>query len=834
MRKFLTLCILFYILSSPLNSQIATDWKYLNPLPSGITVNSVQYLNNNTWFYCGNNGYFAKTTDGGQTFTHKYDAGLPLPVQPEALNNNMDLHFFDETNGIMVGTGSVILKTTNGGTSWNPVPGNPLNTLVRNLQAIYFTDSQNGYISGSNGVILKTTDGGNSWSILSQSLVTTTISDIWSLDNQIVITSTQTGNVLRSSDGGATWASVSTGAGFVGFAVAGNSTMILTGGGNGRVRKSTDLGLTWTAANTGIAASAIIYDIEITENYIHVTGTGRTVYSSTNSGSNWSSRLIISELSHNILKLAASPSGDTILTVGNLGGNYALFGLNSTPAAFSSYQTLIAMEDVYMSGISKKIIFTGGYSFNPPHNLYMTHNGGVTWDKKQVTVNTGAILRSLDMLDSTFGYAGGTPGTLLRTTDGGQTWDSIPTQGLPLNANFEKIDFVSRDTGWVFISNSSQADGFVFRTNNGGVNWTRQVPEGSLINSPTYAGYMFNSDSGLISNNAGISRTTNGGADWFTTTPGSAFNSTFYDFQILPNGIGYGGGTNGKVIKTSDFGRTWHALSPSFSNLTFYTLEVPDPDNVFLFGQYGQVLHTTDGGTNWNSYRVGNLTSINASASYRDPATGNTEVIICGAGGMVMKLAYNLVPVELTSFTAELSGNDVTLNWSTATELNNMGFEIQRKSNFEEWSIIGFIAGNGTNPASASFSFTDPGVTPGRHSYRLRQVDFDGSFSYSSIAEVVTAMPGDYLLSENYPNPFNPATRIAYNLPSPAELNILVFNVTGELITKLFSGKQEAGFHEISFDAGNLPSGLYLLFFDANELEGGRSFTEIRKMMLLR
>ena len=185
------------------------------------------------------------------------------------------------------------------------------------------------------------------------------------------------------------------------------------------------------------------------------------------------------------------------------------------------------------------------------------------------------------------------------------------------------------------------------------------------------------------------------------------------------------------------------------------------------------------------------------------------------------------VPVELTSFTANVNNNTVNLSWNTATELNNSGFEIQRKNNRSDWNAIGFIKGNGTTTSNNSYSFTDQNPLVGSNVYRLRQVDFNGTFEYSSEVEV-EIVPAEYVLQQNYPNPFNPTTTINFNIPKEDFVNITVFNTLGEKVATLLDGKMNAGSHSLKFDANGFASGLYIL-----KMTSG-SFSNTIKMNLLK
>lgn len=168
------------------------------------------------------------------------------------------------------------------------------------------------------------------------------------------------------------------------------------------------------------------------------------------------------------------------------------------------------------------------------------------------------------------------------------------------------------------------------------------------------------------------------------------------------------------------------------------------------------------------------------------------------------------LPVELTSFTANAVNNAVILSWSTATETNNKGFEIETKSESNNWTKIGFIAGHGTTSNKTSYSFTDhPGVS-GKITYRLKQVDFNGTFSYSNTIEINTAAaPGTFALEQNYPNPFNPSTVISFSVPVKSRVKLVVTNILGNQVATLKNEVMEAGKYNVNFDASRLASGVY-------------------------
>lgn len=188
-----------------------------------------------------------------------------------------------------------------------------------------------------------------------------------------------------------------------------------------------------------------------------------------------------------------------------------------------------------------------------------------------------------------------------------------------------------------------------------------------------------------------------------------------------------------------------------------------------------------------------------------------------------------VVPVELTSFTASVENDIVLLLWSTATELNNRGFEIEKSVDKSDWINIGFKEGSGTTSEPRQYSISDilSNYSYSKLYYRLKQVDFDGSFVYSNIVEV-EILPKEFSISQNYPNPFNPTTTIRYTLPVSALVSIKVFDVLGNEITNLVNEEKQAGEYEIKFDASKLPSGVYFYQLNAG------NFVESRKMLLLK
>ncbi len=190
------------------------------------------------------------------------------------------------------------------------------------------------------------------------------------------------------------------------------------------------------------------------------------------------------------------------------------------------------------------------------------------------------------------------------------------------------------------------------------------------------------------------------------------------------------------------------------------------------------------------------------------------------------------IPVEFTTFAANVAGEKVELTWETATETNNKGFEVERSSDDVSFTSIGFVDGNGTSAEAHSYSFVDHHATSGTYYYRLKQIDFDGTYAYSNTVEV-DFVPTEFSLGQNYPNPFNPTTKIKFALPVAAKVSVKVYNVIGQQIAELINGQFELGLHEVSFNASLLSSGVYFYTIEAAGVDG-QSFGTTKKMMLMK
>jgi hypothetical protein len=212
----------------------------------------------------------------------------------------------------------------------------------------------------------------------------------------------------------------------------------------------------------------------------------------------------------------------------------------------------------------------------------------------------------------------------------------------------------------------------------------------------------------------------------------------------------------------------------------------------------------------------------------------NKELYLVSFNGKIYRFIPTIVPVELVSFSATIVDNKVKLDWFTATETNNSGFEIQRSKNGSDYQTIFFIGGNGTTTNRNVYSYVDESVSLGVYYYRLKQINFDGTIEYLNTVTVDLGLPKTFMLEQNYPNPFNPSTKIKWQAPLSGLQTLKIYDLLGNEVATLFNQFAEAGNHEVDFitvDAVRrlvLTSGIYFY-----QLKAG-NYTATKKMILLR
>lgn len=300
-------------------------------------------------------------------------------------------------------------------------------------------------------------------------------------------------------------------------------------------------------------------------------------------------------------------------------------------------------------------------------------------------------------------------------------------------------------------------------------------------------------------------------------------NGTIID--TIPGGVVASGANALEFIGTHNNSEFFVVFQYGAGNQNARVVEVPNgnPKNALTYGI------TPPLGTNANVNGTGDV-------AVKHRGDGSKAIFVLGTNnGFGSYNATQPIPVELNSFAANVDGRNVELTWKTATETNTSNFVIERKDN-EGWKNAGSVSAAGNSTQINEYSFVDRNLNTGKYSYRLKMVDLDGTFEYSSEIEVEVGLPQVFSLSQNYPNPFNPTTKVDYTVPFDANVNIEIFDITGQRVATLVNNQQTAGYYtlEVSMDKLRLSSGVYIYRMLATELSTGNNFTAVKKMMLLK
>jgi photosystem II stability/assembly factor-like uncharacterized protein len=500
------------------------------------------------------------------------------------------------------------------------------------------------------------------------------------------------------------------------------------------------------------------------------------------------------------------------------------------------------------------------------------------------------VVKAISFVNPQVGYMSAELGVVYKTTNGGANWSTVLNLGFPYY--WYGIHTFTPQKVLIAGFNNSTGDGIMRWTFDGGTTWTNDIivapaPLNWLMGLD-FADSLHGLAVGSILSAGIVFITENGGLDTTDWTPVVADPTQGWfagNFTMRPDGKYYITGIS--FCNSTDFGLSW-ARRASIDNVFDGGVSFPDDQHGWTGGGSisptveGWVHRTTDGGTTWsgrilstpypvrvvyffdsqigfamggevNSGIGGIWESTNGGGDWTEAVTTGLEmssidwqrvspdsidiwsVGYTSSGGyhsVVYKkrIGYSIVPVELLSFTADVQNGSVILNWQTATETNNKGFSVERfdKSPNKNWEEIGFVPGNGTTTEPGNYTFNDEGVKEGKYSYRLKQMDFNGRYAYSGVVEVEINQPEQFSLSQNYPNPFNPSTRIVFSIAREGNASLKIYNVMGQLVSKLVNGYVKAGHYEVDFNASGLASGVYYYRLESNGI------VLVKKMMVLK
>ena len=455
--------------------------------------------------------------------------------------------------------------------------------------------------------------------------------------------------------------------------------------------------------------------------------------------------------------------------------------------------------------------------------ILRTTNGGINWN--YYSIGTKYTVHAVTFIDSLMGWAAlysfnpDRAGYIMATTDGGISWNiQYQIDGVSLH----NVHFYDHYFGWAVGSS-----GIFLRTVNGGLSWETNIVSDewawSLCFVDPNLGWVGDGASGYIR------KTTDGGYSWqFKSVPSY---SRMFSICFINSNQGWAVGDYGTIIKSTNGGELWTGQI-TVTSQTLRDIEFIDENNGWAVGTGGTILHTINGGTNWflqNSNTSNDLFGVSFYNQNVGWAAGDLGSVITTENGGGPPL-----PVELVSFSSDYNSGIVNLSWITATELNNSGFDVERKTETGDWNKITFIQGNGTTTENKHYFFSDnvKDFNSSKLFYRLKQIDFDGTFKYSKEIEVDINLPTRFQLEQNYPNPFNPVTFIKYQLPHKSFVTLKVFDILGKEVETLVNEEKDAGFYQLSFDAsfasGGLTSGVYFYTLQTE------NYSTTKKMILLK
>lgn len=771
-------------------------WTELNPKVPRVTYVGINFVNKDTGWACGDLGTLIKTTDGGQTWS------------VIGTNTTSPLLKVSSYNGqVVIATGydGLILKSSDGGDTFIEVPSG-LGSGI-DLWGLEMVNDTLGWACGATSLI-KTTDSGQNWQIVNTPGYT---GNFWWIDfmNEDYGFIAADGKVLRTIDGGDSWEIIQAGDNQSLYCIdVIDSLHIATAGygGTGYSAKnlySSDGGYTWI--NGGNLTTEDVNCIQyVNPDTGYLVMSGVSARKTTNRGQEWTTIQGISDnyeiqLLNNNVGYSAGTEVKISKAEGDLDVWHRLF-INDN------------FSDVFFVNEQKGFVISSSGN-SDYRGLYRTTDGGINWQSVSGAPDGVDLL----FLDSLTGFLGASS-SIYKTTDGGDTW--YQTQGA---AGGGKIFFINQTTGWTIHSHT------IYKSTDTGENWITQIS----LPSDSYTSIFFVDSLNGWATSRYIWQTTDGGENWIERGDIPITFSTDIYFPNLDTGwIARYSSINPSFFRTTNAGINWTVI-PEI--LTAWDICLfPDPIHFIVNGTSHRYI-TTDKGNSWID--ITNdvpyvLNSIQAPSNFAGYGVGSLGLII----------NYNdttYVPVELSFFSANLDGQDILLTWVTATETNNRGFEVQRSNvggQLSVWETIEFVNGNGTTTLTHSYSFTNKNITPGKYCYRLRQIDFDGSYKYSKEIVVEVTAPIKYSLEQNYPNPFNPTTTISFSLPADAKVSLSVFDVLGREVTTLIKKTMTAGYYDIDFNASAYPSGVYLyrLRAEGDNPASGSNFNSVKKMIVIK
>ena len=382
------------------------------------------------------------------------------------------------------------------------------------------------------------------------------------------------------------------------------------------------------------------------------------------------------------------------------------------------------------------------------------------------------------------------------------------------------------------------------KTTNGGSSWTlgnggaqldgNQILSIGVSSTSTDTIYV---GTAPITSSAKLFRSTNGGTS-FTNITGSLPDRYPDDIAVDPTNskivytVFSGFGTS-HLFKSTDAGNSWIDIGSSLPDVPSSAIVI-DPNNTsnLFFGNDLGVYFSPDAGQTWFEY-INGLPQASMILDLSIVRSSNRIRAVTHGNGIYEAAIDVTVPVELTSFSADVQNEKVILKWSTSTETNNNGFEVQRSFDGKSFATIGFVSGNGTTTETNNYSYIDENQS-GKIYYRLKQLDYNGTYSYSNIISIDAITLNDFVLEQNFPNPFNPSTIIDLKIPIESFVTLKIYDVQGKEISTLINDLKQPGIYSFEFIPRNLSSGVYFYQLSSKTQNTGIEFSKTMKMLFIK
>jgi photosystem II stability/assembly factor-like uncharacterized protein len=841
------------------NLRLNAEWVSLGPtsgyyfsygnISSRIVTGAYHPFNPDIIYIGPANGGVWKSTNGGINWQPLTDYQPSLSMGSIALDPvNPDIIYAGTGEATYSGVsyyGAGLLKSTDAGMTWShKTSGLPNQTYFSRL--VIRPGAGNELLAALGGAgLYRSTNSGDTWT---QILSGRCDDVLFSVTGDTAFSVGSGTGLRRSVNGGATFSTFSSGLPsgtrtHFDYCLAQPAVMYASVYASSSVSayKSTNHGINWTqvAASTNFNGGQAWYDLYCKVNpqnpdiaYIGIIDIFRT----TNGGISFENITYgysggnVHVDQHNLVFHPANPS--TILSL-NDGGIYRSTNGGTSFTNLNQNLTLTQFYRITANPTAPSHIL-GGTQDNGTQQTYASINWAAAFggDGGEVAFNP---------FNTNFILGESQNGGLVRSSNGGASWTNA-TSGIT----------TSESVAWVapIIAHPTESGVFyvarqrLYKTTNNGAAWT---PISSNINSTSAVRelYISKSDPQILFATSGsrVFKSVNGGVNWTNLTSGLPAR-TITSVRIHPSNpdivlLTLSGFSTNKVYKSTNGGTTWVSIHGNLpdspvNDLVIYTEDLFGENTYFIANDVG-VFITINNGVDWVELDNGLPNTVIMHLDYH-PVNKMLRAGTHGRGVYELYIDAN-VPVELMAFTATVISNSVRLNWSTATETNNRGLEVERKLKNEEWMTIGIVGGNGTTTELKNYSFTDDlsdRFYEGKILYRLKQIDYDGTSEYSSVISAeVEYIPSEVALYQNYPNPFNPITNIAFTLPVESSVRLTVYNQLGQEISVITDRNYTPGVYNLTWDAASVTSGVYYYNLDVTDINGKRS-SAVKKLIVLK